>query len=187
MAEWRRVERPGYFGRRRQERHQAYDGLYGPSNWRLAWQIGERMGGFDEVVMLYEDAYVLYLAQRTDLLDQLVRDARDVYDDAPSNVESGLDYARQETARTHIQDIALRRSLVRLGRRFAGKQLIQIRGRGAEPPVHPLSMALCPYQVPFHRSEWIVRPVLDGWWLEDGGEGSVEAFYQSNKFLEVRI
>jgi hypothetical protein len=186
MTEWRQIERPGYFGRRRQERYQEYDAQYGPGNWRLTWQIGERMGGFDEVVILYEDAYVLYLCQRIDLLERLINEAREVYDDAPSNVLSGLDYTRQETSRTHIQDIALRRSLVRLGRRFAGDRLIQIRGRWAEPPVHPLSVELCPHRVPFHRPEWIVQPVLNGWWLQDGGEGSVEAFYQSNKFLEVR-
>jgi hypothetical protein len=185
---WQRLERPGYFGAQREERYVQYDERYGRGNWRLAWQIGERLGGFDEAVMLYEDAYVMYLSQRIDLLEQLVREAGDVYDDAPSNAASGLDYRCQETGRTHIQDIALRRSLVRLGRQFMGESLIQIRGQGGTLPIHPLGLALCPSRVPFHRPEWIIQPALEGWWLDDlGGDQSVEAFYQSNKWLEARV
>lgn len=50
----------------------------------------------------------------------------------------------------HLEDIAIRRCLVRLGLWFRGDQL--------------------------------VRPEWSGWWLP----GSVESFYQSNKFLLAR-
>ena len=33
--------------------------------------------------------------------------ASNVYDDDPSNVESGLDYSKRGELRTHIQDIAI--------------------------------------------------------------------------------
>ncbi len=185
MQQWRTLERPGYFGRHRDARYAEYDERFGPGRWRIAWQLGERTGGFQEAVMLYEDAYTAYLGAQAELLEQLVVEASEVYDDAPTNTASGLDYTRQETNRTHLQDIAIRRSLVRLGRVFRGEQLIQIRDAAAAEPIHPLSLALSPARVPFHRPELIVRPYLAGWWTEAGGLVSVEGFYQSNKLLQV--
>jgi hypothetical protein len=90
-----------------------------------------------------------------------------------------LDYTVQETGRTHVQDIAIRRVVARLGRQFEGDQLIQIRDALGD---HPLSMALSPGQVPFHRPDVILLPEIEGWWLP----GSVESFYQSNKLLQRR-
>ena len=179
MSEWQTVDRPGYFGRHRDERYLAYDAEYGAANWRLAWVAGDATGGVELAVMLYEDAYLDFLQHNPLVVEELVSEASDVYDDAPSNVASGLDYRAQETSRTHLQDIAIRRCLVRLGRRFEGSQLIRIRDRDGE---HPLSLTLSPGRVPFHRHDLIIRPELEGWWQR----GSVEAFYQSNKLLQVR-
>jgi hypothetical protein len=180
MSAWETVGRPGYFGRHREERHREFDSRYGVGNWRLAWQIGERVGDLGEAVMLYEDAYLAWLLLLPHLADELTEEASDVYDDDPSNVSSGLDYLAQETQRTHLQDIAIRRCLVRLGRAFRGGQLIRIRDSQGD---HPLSLALSPGRVPFHRSDLIVPPPLEGWWQP----GSVESFYQSNKLLQRRI
>jgi hypothetical protein len=178
MTIWQTVERPGYFGRHRDEKYRGYDQQYGASNWRIAWQIGERVGGLEEAVMLYEDAYFAFMKGNSAMIDQLVAEALDVYDDSPSNVQSRLNYLAQETNRTHLQDVAIRRCLVRLGRCFQGQKLIQIRDALGD---HPLSLVLSPGQVPFHRPELILQPELEGWWLPS----SVEAFYQSNKLLQV--
>jgi hypothetical protein len=180
---WNTVGRPGYFGGHRDEKYQEYDELYGNGRWRIAWQLNERQCGAAEAVMVYEDAYFNFLTASSDVVDRLVREARDVYDDQESNVLSSLDYACQETERTHLQDIAIRRSLVRLGVDFRGTRLIQIRGASGTPPVHPLSHLLYPGQVPFHRPEWILNPAIEGWWQP----GSVEAFYQSNKLLQRKV
>jgi hypothetical protein len=177
---WNTVCRPGYFGRHRDEKYREYDELFGKGRWRIAWQLNERQGGAGEAAMVYEDAYFKFLASSPDLVDKLAREARDVYDDQESNVLSGLDYACQETERTHLQDIAIRRSLVRLGVAFRGARLIQIRGAGGSPPVHLLSYQLQPGKAPFHRPGWILSPAIEGWWQS----GSVEAFYQSNKLLQ---
>jgi hypothetical protein len=131
------------------------------------------------VVMLYEDAYLAHLQANQDQLLILVNGACDVYDDAPSNVTSGLDYQAQETSRTHLQDIAIRRCLVRLGHWFQGSELIRIRDDQGD---HPLSLKLSPGRVLFHRPDLIILPELIGWWES----GSVESFYQSNKQLQVR-
>lgn len=179
MSDWQTVERPGYFGRHRDDRYAGYDARYGSGNWRLVWRIGQRLGPVAEAVMLYEDAYVAWLQLHPAELDELVAVAAEVYDDAPSNVASGLDYRQQETSRTHLQDIAIRRSLVRLGRQFAGERLIRIRDAHGD---HPLSLRLSPGMISFHRPDLIVRPELAGWWRPS----SVEAFYQSNKLLQTR-
>jgi hypothetical protein len=167
---WETVGRPGHAGKERAERRRAYDELYGPGRWRITWELGDP-------TVLYEDAYFAYLSQRADLLERLLADAREVYDDAESNVDSGLDYSRQETNQTHLQDIAIRRCLVRLGRVFRGQDLIQIR----RSSTHPVGAALSPTNVPFHRPDLIVQPPLAGWWTP----GSVEDFYQSNKLLQI--
>jgi hypothetical protein len=91
------------------------------------WRMGMQAGGFREATAVYGLAYYLHLQKRADLLDWLVRDARDVYDDAPSNVASGLDYSVQETERTHLQDVALRWSVLLHGCTFQGSELVQIR------------------------------------------------------------
>ncbi len=178
---WQTIETQlGYFGRHRDERFSEYDQQFGRGRWRIAWARGESVLGFDGVVMLYEDAYFAYLALRPALLEEFVATASDVYDNERSNLTSGLDYSKQEGSRTHLQDIALRRCVIRFGREFAGSRLIQIRDQDAKPPVHPLSLTLSPGRVPFHRPEWIRQPELIGWWQP----GSVESFYQSGKLLQ---
>lgn len=177
---WETVERPGYFGKHRDQKFAEYNRRYGVDNWRLVWQVGESEVGLDGAVLLYEDAYFAFLQSNPQMVDELTRLACDVYDDAPSNVESALDYSRQETDLTHLQDVSIRRCLVRLGRRFRGSELVRIRYTKS---THPIGLLLSPGQVPFHRPELIVEPQLEADWWE---RNSVEAFYQSNKCLQVR-
>lgn len=176
---WETVGRPGYLGSRRDTVHAEWDARFGGGNWRLAWDVAGHPFTRVQMTMLYEDAYLAHLAAHPALLDRLCAEARDVFDDAPSNVASGFDYSRQETAQTHVQDIAIRRVVSRLGRVFTGPDLIQIRDADGD---HPLSVALSPGRVPFHRPDLLLRPELTGWW----SPGSVESFYQSNKLLQVR-
>ncbi|MBW4061345.1 hypothetical protein HJC99_02115 [Candidatus Saccharibacteria bacterium] len=179
MTTWTAIERPGYLGRHRNERYAAYDEQYGADNWRLRWAGGYVTGGISTAVMWYEDAYMNFFSSHAAIVRQLVAEASNVYDDAPSNTASGVNYAAQETGRTHLQDIAIRRCLLRLGVWFTGDDLIQIRDSAG---THSLSLTLSPGQVPFHRPNWIYQPELTGWWQS----GSVESFYQSNKWLQVR-
>jgi hypothetical protein len=120
-----------------------------------------------------------------DVRKRLVLEACDVYDDAPSNVLSGLDYAKQETDRTHVQDIAIRRSLVRLTTWFQGDKLIQIRDKVG---THPLSMTLSPGQIPYISPHYLGPELMslndyDKNWFK---AGSIEDFYQRNRVLQVR-
>jgi len=174
---WETLERPSYLGKKRDQKYAEWNALYGAGNWRICWKIGENFVDFLGVCALYEDGYFEFLRENPEFLYELIGETSDVYDDSPSNVNSYLDYIVQETERTHIQDIAIRRSLVRMGLWFKGNQLIQIRHSQG---THRLSMILSPGKVPFHKPNLIVEPELTGWW----DKGSVESFYQSNKFLQ---
>lgn len=179
--QWETVQiQPGFFGRHRNERYAEFDREFGLGRWRIAWRAGEVAAEFVGAMALYEDAYFAHFCSRPCLVSELVQSAEEVYDDAPSNVMSGYDYARQETVRTHLQDIAIRRCVLRLGLSFKGSNLIQIRGRWAAEPVHPLGL-LSPGSVPFHRPDLIHSPRLEGWWEA----GSIEDWYQSNKVVQV--
>lgn len=177
---WNNVERPGYLGKHRDEKFKKWDAKYGKGNWRLGWEFGEAQLDFLGACRVYEDAYFEFLKNRPGVLEQLLNEARDIYDDELSNVDSGLDYTKQETARTHIQDIAIRNCLARMGLRFKGKELIRIR---QEKGNHPLSMTLSPGWVPFHKPLLIALPSMAPKWADPD---SVEDFYQSNRYLQVR-
>jgi hypothetical protein len=178
--EWHIVdERPGYLGKHRTEKYAEWNLKYGALNWRLIWKLGVRYLDFMDVCLVYEQAYLIFMSKHMEIVHELVNAARDIYDDSPTNVQSGTNYRSQETDRTHIQDIAIRRVLHQLGMWFKGRELIQIRDAKG---THALSMLLSPGRVPFDNPNMIIKPWLEGWWEP----GSVECFYQSNRFLEFR-
>lgn len=181
---WETIERPGYSGARRDARLKAWDETYGKGNWRIVWKIGDQFVDYLGACALYEDAYFAFMTgTHPEVTSKLVAAASNIYDDAPSNVDSGFDYTKQETNRTHIQDIAIRRVLLRAGLWFRGPELIQIRHSVGK---HPLSMTLSPGKIPFHRPD-LLEPAYDRpnheRWYDDS---SVEDFYQRNKYLQVR-
>jgi hypothetical protein len=180
---WKDAARPAYFGAKRDMIFADYDSTYGKGNWRLAWRVGEVDVDFIGACALYEDAYFAFFKNRPLAFRRLLREARNVYDDSPSNVDSGFDYAKQETGRTHVQDIAIRRCVLRSGKWFKGTALIQIRDSEGS---HPLSMELSPGQVPFHLLS-LIEPYADdrrnAQWYK---VGSVEDFYQRNRYLQIR-
>ena len=172
---------PGYLGKHRDKKYAEWNKEYGRDMWKLMWIVYCFYVDFLGVCALYEDAYFQFLLDNPDILKQLVNEASDVYDDRKSNIHSRLDYTVQETDRTHIQDIALRRCLVRIGIEFKGNELIRIR---QEKEDHELSIILSPGKVPFHRPEWIVEGLSwtkEPWW----NPKSVEDYYQSNRILLV--
>jgi hypothetical protein len=182
---WNTVLRqPGYFGKHREARYAEFDTQYGKGNWRIAWEIpgytDSKALDFLGMCVLYEESYYVLLRDNSAILRQLVTDASDVYDDAPSNMASCFDYTVQETGRTHVQDISIRRVVLRLGETFRGAEPLQIRHKKAP---HPLSVILSPGDVPFVRPELITSPQVEVWWWK---KDSTEAFYQSNKVVQVR-
>ena len=174
--DWLTVCRPGYSGRQGRKRDAQRNEVYGPGNWRTAFRWGERTILYSEALILYEDAYFQHFMSDPGELEWLLDTACEVYDNSDSNVLSGTDYTVQEATSTHLQDIAIRRCLVRKGLEFRGDHLVEIRGKSSE------GYRLNPGQIPFHRPDLIVQPEPKSWW----NPGSVEAFWQANKVLQVK-
>ena len=170
------VDQPGYVGRRQQTAAQELDRRYGSGRWRIAYAWHGETITREQALDHYTAAYEAWLKKNPELLDWLVRTASDVYDLSPEDVRSGTDYNIQTGPAVHLQDIAVRLAVQRLGRQFEGTRLIQIRGKQAE------GACLSPGVVPFHEPEAIRKPELNGWWEP----GTVESFWQSNKVLQVR-
>ena len=174
----------GYVGERRNEEWVKRDAKYGKGNWQIVWLAEGKFLEYPEVCQLYGDAYYEYFKKRPELLEHLLEVASDVYDYDPSDIEAGTDYTKRGEVVTHIQDTAIRRCVKRFGRQFKGDKLLQIRDRAGD---HPLSLALSPGQVPFHKPELLSNPDnleeirKDAWWLSS----SVEDFYQRAKRLCV--
>ncbi len=174
---WVFLERPGFAGKKRDQLTDALNVAYGVDNWKIAHEVeGKYYSWLEAVTLFYEEAYFEHFKENPDILDWLCQTASDVYDNAKSNVKSGLDYTIQESTSNHMQDIAIRRVVKRLNRAFQGDKLLQIRGRWAKGGI------LSPGVVPFHRPEWILQPELVSWWQP----GSIESFWQSNKVLLIK-
>lgn len=177
---WQTVQRPGYLGKKRDEVHAEWDRQHGAGRWRLAYSW---LGGVIDrslALQLYEDAYYEFFRRNPDTRCWIVSTASEVYDTAPSNAGQ-LDYVRQETPNNHVHDVAIRRSLLRLGWRFGGDHLVHVRWVGSE------GYALNPGIVPFHLPQHVDGEALGDyggkgtWWRP----GTVEDFYQRNKLLQV--
>lgn len=180
---WECHHRPGYFGRRRDEKIAALNKEHGEGNWQLAWVFKTKgmrdlFYSFPQACWLfYEESYFRHFKDKTeDIL--FLEQFGECYDNALTNVESGLDYTRQESFSTHIQDIAVRNMLARMGRGFKGPKdkLLEIRSRGE-------GLKFSPGVVPFYDPSLIEQPSLAPKWAE---RGSVEDFWQSNKWVIVR-
>lgn len=180
LSTWLPVGRPGYFGRKRDMILRQLDAKHGAGNWTLAWVTGRRddllMLGFEAACRTwYEESYFQHLVARPGDVD-LICAYEEVIDNAESNVQSGLDYAKQEAFSTHIQDIAVRNVLARLGRRFEGvrRELLVI--RGPETTGYQWSPGLVSFVTP----RLITQPSLAPPWAQPN---SVEDFWQSNKWV----
>jgi hypothetical protein len=177
-VDWLTITRPGYFGSRRNQILKKFDSEYGKGNYRIRWRVLDKTVPLEVAIAFYEDAYYELLRNETDLLLKLVATASNIYDNHKSNLSSGFDYARQENHSNHYQDIAVRKAVLRLGREFGGRKLIQIRHSSPSK----IGRDLSPGRVPFHLPNLIIKPRMKGWWQKD----SVEDFWQSNKVLQVR-
>ena len=111
---WITLYRPGYSGSAKRRRDALRLATYGSDTWRTAFKWGGRTIPYDQALQLYEDAYLAHFERDPEVLRWLLETARDVYDNSESNVLSGLDYSIQEAPTTHLQDIAVRRCVMRL-------------------------------------------------------------------------
>ncbi|MBS3071380.1 hypothetical protein J4408_00145 [Candidatus Pacearchaeota archaeon] len=181
------IERPGYFGKKRDEVQANYDSLYGKNKWKLSWKLGSLILDRPEALQIYEDSYYEYFKANESVLHWLTSNYGDVFDTAPSNIHSKFDYNLQETPNNHLHDIAVRRAVLRNGVCFNGDKnnILEIRGKRND------GWILSPCNIPFHLPKLIYRGQIKdygnkgNWWRKLGIENSVEEWYQQNKVLQV--
>lgn len=179
MTQWIDVERPGYFGRRRDEKIAALNKAHGEGGWCLVWRCGGIDLEFVEACRaFYERSYFEWLRHRPADIDYACSFGECI-DNSPTNVLSGFDYSKQEAFSTHIQDIALRNVLAKLNRKFEGSpdKILVIR------TIDSSGIRFGPGNVPFFAPSLIEQPSKRPGWA---GPLSVEDFWQSNKWLRVR-
>lgn len=178
---WKLVERPGYFGKRRDQRINELNAEYGKGMWRLSWVYRDRTFSFIPACRyFYERSYFEWLSDNPKEVDFICAFA-ECFDNSPSNIGSGLDYSIQEAVSTHIQDIALRNVLRLLDRKFEntrGNQLLEIRSTSSNGHKYG------PGNIPLFAEarDFIDSPSRAPSWAQPG---SVEDFWQSNKWIEV--
>ncbi len=177
---YRKIRRPGFFGRRRDEIVRGLNAEFGTGKWTLVWDDGV-MGPLefaDACKYYYEQSYMQWLEWRVEDLD-FISSYGNCIDNATTNVQSGLDYTKQEAFSTHIQDIAIRNVLHNMGIAWRGPadSLLVIRSADSE------GYRYGPGNIPFMRPDLISVPSKCPRWAN---AGSVEDFWQSNKWLAVR-
>lgn len=189
---WETVERPGYFGEKRDELQAGFDSQYGMGNWRIAWEFGELALERSEALQLYEDGYYEHFRNKPELVDWLVKNFSNVFDTSPTNIKAAFSYDVQETPNNHIHDVSIRRAVLRRGVWFSGGKLLEVRSTNGE------GWVLSPCNVPFHLPHMIYQgqTMYKGkerdfisdppWWIKRGVRNSVEEFYQQNKILQLK-
>lgn len=174
------VERPGYFGRRKDEKIREFNSRHGKGNWTLVW--GHDDVGYYEFeeacILFYEWSYLEWFKNNPEALDH-VTSYGECIDNAPTNVRSGCDYTKQEAFSTHIQDIAVRNVLRHNGREFVGAADDILIIRSDETNGYRYG----PGNIPFYNSGLITYPSKRPRWANPG---SVEDFWQSNKWLAIK-
>lgn len=175
------ISRPGYFGKKRKEIENQLNIQY--PNWKECWQIGDLVFGFDEAVTLYDDAYYKHIEKSHELIKWIVSFG-ECYDSDRSNIACGINHDLINSPR-HIQDVSVRRALIRLGTYFDKykgpfqslydeNELLHIRSEDSN------GFVLMPGNVPFHMPDVIVENNnVKSWCKPD----SVEYFWQANKII----
>src|ERR1019366_3836253 len=188
---WKFLKRPGMFGTRRDLIINSMNDVHGKDNWRLVWLACPHPDDYTASVpydfltackFMYETSYYQYMRYLLNAHMQDLCSFGDCYDNAVTNVDSGNWYSVQEASSTHIQDIAIRNVLYSMNLKFEGPKhkLIQIRHSVNK---HYLSTLLSPGTVPYYEPKNIIQPSLRPKWAE---KGSVEDFWQSNKWIQVK-
>jgi len=167
--------RPGFFGANRPRIVEKLNHWFGKDGWEIKYLVGGEVISDEEALQLYEDAYYTHFKAHPEELETLLEMASNVYDTSETNVESGADYAVQETEGRHLHDIAIRRVVQKLGKTFRGDQLVRIRGPKTE------GFRYGPGKIPFHKPELVPQPALKGWW----DAGSIEEFWQSSRVIRL--
>lgn len=129
-------------------------------------------------ILYYESSYLKHFQEHPEDVD-FACSFGECIDNAMTNIQSGRHYIKQEAYSTHIQDIAVRNVLYSMRRKFEGPadKILTIRSSDSN------GYRFGPGNIDFFHPEWIEQPSLCPLWAQ---AGSVEDFWQSNKWILVK-
>lgn len=170
------VDRPGYFGDKRQQRVDFYDNLFGADRWSEMWEVDGSLVSFAKAVSMYDESYYQHLAANPEAAVWASS-----FGDCSDIADTYRNCCDPHATPRYLQAASVRRALTRLGFSFAGPvdRLLSI--RGPESNGHSLN----PGHVPFHCPSLILQGTRCGkrpGWAEIG---SVEHFWQANKVIVI--
>lgn len=97
----------------------------GKGNWYWCFKAGKRLYSWQWGMQLYEDAYYKFISSDISLVKELVSYSN-VFEINRHDVDSKADYKHQQHSADHVQDIAIRRCLIRLGVWFKGREILDL-------------------------------------------------------------
>ncbi len=187
---WQTVERPGYFGKRKDELVTEWNLRYGESNWRLAWELKNgAVLDFQSVFwQIYVAGYSAYFLAHPEEAHFLTDNFSFTYDKEITPKKDAFDpYALYEKPGhpNQFHHVALNIALESfLGLTFVGETPIQVREGKPGTPVEaqPAGYLWSPGRIPTVRQDLIPDGIV-GWW----NPGSIEDLYQSAKVVQRRV
>jgi len=185
---WQTVERPGYLGKKKDEKFRLWDREFGKGNWRIVNQLvtGEIYSYEDIIYKVYMPGYEAYFLSHPDDLKFITQNFSYAYDKDQIDKDKAFDiYAlyNKPGVANQFHHVAFNVAIEqRLGVSFKGSKPLKVReGKPGTPDSQqPDGYKWSPGRIPCTIAQLIPDPHIFGWW----GYNSIEDFYQSTKTLQ---
>lgn len=188
---WRTIERPGYLGKKKDEKYLLWNQKYGEGNWRLVNETatGEIFSYEDIIWKIYVPGYAMYFLKNQDEARFVTDNYSYAYDKDLISKESAFDiyclYNKPGVA-NQFHNIAFNLALEYfLGISFKGTHPLQVReGKPGTPDSEqPEGYRWSPGRIMAVRQDLIPKVDLgQTWW----SSGTIEDFYQKSKSLQIK-
>lgn len=187
---WVTVERPGYFGKRRQELEERWNRKYGEGNWRLIWETPQgRVLTYEDIIEEYTEGYAGYFRGHPEEAEFVVANYSFCYDKDLITREEAFDaYAlyNKPGVANQFHHVAMNIALEQdLGMPFRGEIPLQVRSPKPWTPESdwPAGWRWSPGLIPCAHPDEIHDFTFEGRWWQ---KGTIEDFYQCNKALQIK-
>lgn len=187
---WVTVERPGYFGKKREEFEERWNKEYGEGNWRLVWETPQgKVLDYDGIIEVYIEGYAEYFRSHRGEAEYVTSNFSYAYDKEMVTREEAFDPYVRYNKPGHVNqfhNVAMNIALEKvLGLTFKGEVPLKVRAAKPGTPFEewPLGWKWQPGLIPAPNPEEIFdMDFTDQWWTK----GTIEDFYQCNKALQIR-
>jgi len=188
---WEFVRYPGRLGKKRDFIYRQWDDEFGEGNWRIGWRLpNETTLSYEEIFEEYVRSYEAYFREHSDEARNICKTYAYAYDRDEIDLEIAFDrnaLIDKPGIQNQFHHVALNIALTdRLGYVFQGDKPLKVRAGRPDQPVEewPEGHRWQPGNIPYEHPEYIREDyeIVDKWI----NPGSVEAFYQANKVLQVK-